>query len=82
MAPPAPKASELKEHHFTILYGDTGYSYESILGPYLQGAKAVVIEDPYAPGAPLPAGMRELDVVDCAATYTAFHHLRTSGELS
>ena len=44
LAPPAP---ELKEQHFTILYGDTGYSYESILGPYLQGAKAVVIEDPY-----------------------------------
>ena len=43
----SPKASELKEQHFTILYGDTGYSYESILGPYLQGAKAVVIEDPY-----------------------------------
>jgi lipid II isoglutaminyl synthase (glutamine-hydrolysing) len=40
----------------------------------------VVIEDPYAPGAPLPAGMRELDVVDCAATYTAFHHLRTTAE--
>ena len=39
--------SELKEQHFTILYGDTGYSYESILGPYLQGAKSVVIEDPY-----------------------------------
>jgi len=38
---------ELKEQHFTILYGDTGYSYESILGPYLQGAKTVVIEDPY-----------------------------------
>src|SRR5690606_35260033 len=38
---------ELKEQHFTILYGDTGYSYESILGPYLQGAKSVVIEDPY-----------------------------------
>ncbi|EKQ6357315.1 BREX system Lon protease-like protein BrxL [Pseudomonas aeruginosa] len=37
----------LKEQHFTILYGDTGYSYESILGPYLQGARAVVIEDPY-----------------------------------
>jgi ATP-dependent Lon protease len=36
-----------KEQHFTILYGDTGYSYESIIGPYLQGAKAVVIEDPY-----------------------------------
>jgi hypothetical protein len=36
-----------REQHFTILYGDTGYSYESIMGPYLQGAKAVVIEDPY-----------------------------------
>lgn len=45
-AAPTPPAS-LKEQHFTILYGDTGYSYESIMGPYLQGAKAVVIEDPY-----------------------------------
>lgn len=35
------------EQHFTILYGDTGHSYESIIGPYLIGAKAVVIEDPY-----------------------------------
>lgn len=42
-----PALVELKEQHFTILYGDTGYSYESILGPYLQGAKTVVIEDPY-----------------------------------
>lgn len=42
-----PSTAELKEQHFTILYGDTGYSYESIMGPYLQGAKAVVIEDPY-----------------------------------
>jgi ATP-dependent Lon protease len=39
--------SELKEQHFTIYYGATGYSYESILGPYLRGAKAVQIEDPY-----------------------------------
>lgn len=38
---------ELREKHFTILYGDTGHSYESIVGPYLQGAKSVVIEDPY-----------------------------------
>jgi ATP-dependent Lon protease len=44
-APPIPAG--LKEQHFTILYGDTGYSYESIIGPYLQGAKSVVIEDPY-----------------------------------
>ena len=43
----APTLVELKEQHFNILYGDTGYSYESILGPYLQGAKAIVIEDPY-----------------------------------
>lgn len=43
----APSSVELKEQHFTILYGDTGYSYESIVGPYLQGAKSVVIEDPY-----------------------------------
>jgi ATP-dependent Lon protease len=43
----APSAVELKEQHFTILYDDTGYSYESIIGPYLQGAKFVIIEDPY-----------------------------------
>lgn len=38
---------EAREQHFNIMYGDTGYSYESIIGPYLFGAKAVVIEDPY-----------------------------------
>lgn len=38
---------QANEQHFTILYGDTGHSYESIIGPYLIGAKAVVIEDPY-----------------------------------
>ncbi len=38
---------EQKERHFTIHYGDTGYSYGSIFGPYLQGAKSVVVEDPY-----------------------------------
>lgn len=43
----APSSDAIKEQHFTILYGDTGYSYESIIGPYLQGAKSVVIEDPY-----------------------------------
>jgi ATP-dependent Lon protease len=40
-------ASVLHEQHFTILYGDTGYSYESILGPYLRGAKELTVEDPY-----------------------------------
>ena len=53
--PEEPKASEekdtaaqpLEESHFTILYGDTGHTYESIMGPYLDRAKAVTIEDPY-----------------------------------
>jgi len=39
---PAPR-----EQHFTILYGDTGHSYESILSPYLPGAREIVVEDPY-----------------------------------
>jgi ATP-dependent Lon protease len=38
---------ELKEQHFKINYGATGYSYESIMLPYLLKAKSVVIEDPY-----------------------------------
>ena len=38
---------ELKEQHYTILYGATGHSYESIIGSYLAGAKQVTIEDPY-----------------------------------
>jgi len=42
-----PESPALQEQHYTIYYGDTGYSYDSILGPYLQGAKKVVIEDPY-----------------------------------
>lgn len=47
--PPAPavKKNELKERHFTILYGDVGHSYETIIGPYLIGARSLVIEDPY-----------------------------------
>ena len=42
-----PAVVENKEQHFSILYGDTGYSYESIMGPYLKGARTVLIEDPY-----------------------------------
>ncbi|RIK38875.1 MAG: BREX system Lon protease-like protein BrxL [Chloroflexi bacterium] len=37
----------LKEQHFTIFYGDTGYSYESLIGPYLRGAQKIIVEDPY-----------------------------------
>jgi ATP-dependent Lon protease len=35
------------ERHYTIAYGDTGHSYDTIFGPYLPGAKSVIIEDPY-----------------------------------
>lgn len=44
----------------------------------------VIVADPFAPGSKLPAGVRELAVIDCAATYSAFHELRTraSRELS
>lgn len=44
------------------------------------GVDHVVIDDPYAPGAPLPEGVRDLPFVDCAATYTAFHGLRTRAD--
>ena len=35
------------EKHFRIRYGDTGHTYDSILSPYLAGAKEIVVEDPY-----------------------------------
>jgi len=42
-----PVEAMLQEQHFTILYGDAGHSYESIILPYLKDAKVVEIEDPY-----------------------------------
>jgi ATP-dependent Lon protease len=44
---PAPSEDVLTNKHFTIHYGDTGYSYRSIFGAYLQGARKIVVEDPY-----------------------------------
>lgn len=44
---PAVTSTELTEQHYTILYGDTGHSYDTIVGPYLRGATALVVEDPY-----------------------------------
>jgi ATP-dependent Lon protease len=38
---------ELQEKHFKINYGAIGYTYESIINPYLVKAKSIVIEDPY-----------------------------------
>ena len=51
-APPAmaalpPETEEPTGQHYTIAYGDTGHSYDTIFGPYLPGAKSVVVEDPY-----------------------------------
>jgi ATP-dependent Lon protease len=45
--PLPPEEEELKEDHYTILYGDTGHSYESIFDKYPKGCTAVLIEDPY-----------------------------------
>jgi ATP-dependent Lon protease len=42
-----PDLPELKERHYTIFYGDIGFSYETIIGPYLKGAKEITVEDPY-----------------------------------
>ena len=41
------EGDDLTERHFTIHYGDTGYSFDSLFGPYLEGAKEVIVEDPY-----------------------------------
>jgi len=40
-------STDLIEKHFTIRYEAIGYSYESIFGSYLNGAKTVIVEDPY-----------------------------------
>ena len=40
------------------------------------GVDCVVVEDPFAPDAELPESVRKLDVIDCAATYTAFQKIR------
>ncbi len=45
--PPPPREPELKEQHYTIFYGATGYSYEAIFSPYFTGATTVVVEDSY-----------------------------------
>jgi len=35
-----------KEQHIKLRFGDTGYSYESLMKDYLKDAKEIVIEDP------------------------------------
>lgn len=43
----APVVPALKEKQFRIGYGDTGFTYESLFGEYLKGAKEITVEDPY-----------------------------------
>ena len=45
--PPSAGTDQLPEKHFTIRYAATGFSYQSIFGDYLAGAKSVVVEDAY-----------------------------------
>jgi ATP-dependent Lon protease len=37
--PPEKSTAELKEFHYSINYGDTGHTYETIVGPYLRSQK-------------------------------------------
>jgi ATP-dependent Lon protease len=47
VAPDPVVDDEPKEQHYTIFYNDVDYSYETIIGPYLKGAKEITVEDPY-----------------------------------
>ncbi|MBF0235932.1 MAG: BREX system Lon protease-like protein BrxL, partial [Desulfamplus sp.] len=43
----AEEKTEPVEQHLSILYGDTGHSYESLISAYLENGKEITIEDPY-----------------------------------
>ncbi len=45
--PESPSSGGPTEKHFRIHYGETGHSYETIVGPYLENAKEVHVEDAY-----------------------------------
>ena len=45
--PASPAAPSLREQHYTIRFGDSGHSYESVMAEYLPGATKVRVEDPY-----------------------------------
>ncbi|MEZ5044068.1 MAG: BREX system Lon protease-like protein BrxL [Saprospiraceae bacterium] len=38
---------KLVEKKVQVHYGDVGYGYDSFFGPYLKGAKEIMLEDPY-----------------------------------
>ena len=41
------KKERLKEKKIIIKSGETGHTYENLLGDYLKGAREIVVEDPY-----------------------------------
>ena len=42
-----PEEKKLEPRDYSIRAGEMGHTYESLLGPYLQGAETLTIEDPY-----------------------------------
>lgn len=44
---PVSQQAMLKEHHLVIQENQRGVTFDQLLGPYLKGAKRVVITDPY-----------------------------------
>lgn len=45
--PTSINSNMLKEKRVSIMYGDTGYSYDNLYGDYLSGAKVVTIQEPH-----------------------------------
>ncbi|MBE7502036.1 MAG: BREX system Lon protease-like protein BrxL [Verrucomicrobiales bacterium] len=41
------RETPLKERHYRIHFGATGFSYATIFGDYLSGADEILVEDPY-----------------------------------
>jgi ATP-dependent Lon protease len=67
------------EQHFTTLYGDTGYSYESILGPYWGERRGREDPYPFVPPAPELCGSGETVVK--ALTVRDHPHDQLCGEM-
>ncbi len=59
----AVEAPELLEQHYEIPENATGFTYERIFRPYMDGAKRITIEDPYIP---LAAPSRQSCKILCA----------------
>ncbi|MGN5009227.1 BREX system Lon protease-like protein BrxL [Aeromonas sp. 96A] len=45
--PSLPAESALKEKHLTFQENQKGLSFDTLLGPYLKGAPAIIVTDPY-----------------------------------